>query len=219
MSRPRKRPAPRWARRKQARPGELLDAALELFVERGFAATRLEDIAARAGVSKATLYLYYRDKEDLLKAVVRGGILPALAHAEDRLAHFRGDSGELLRAIVQGVGGEVGGTLLSGIPKLILAESGNFPDIARFYYEEVIQRGIGLISSVLERGVRRGEFRPLDVSPTARALIGPLLLMMLWRHSFQRFERVPLAPDRYMESYLSTALDGLRAPAARGKKR
>jgi AcrR family transcriptional regulator len=214
MARPRKRPAPRWERRKEARPAELLASALELFVERGFAATRLEDIAARAGVSKATLYLYYENKEELLKAVVRGGILPAIAHAEARLKDFPGDSSALLAAVIQGVWAEVGKTLLTGIPKLILAEAGNFPELARFYHDEVIQRAMSLLSAILERGVRRGEFRRVDVAPTARALVGPLLLMMLWRHSFQRFESAPLSEERYLQAYLALALGGLRAAPA-----
>jgi AcrR family transcriptional regulator len=213
MARRAKKPAPRWARRKDARPAELLAAALEIFVERGFAATRLEDIAARAGVSKATLYLYYENKADLLKAVVRGGILPAIAHAETRLREFPGDSSALLAAVIRGVWGEVGGTLLTGIPKLILAEAGNFPELARFYHDEVIERALGLLAAVVERGVRRGEFRDVDVAPTARALVGPLLLMMLWRHSFQRFEATPLPEARYLESYLGLVLRGLRAEA------
>jgi AcrR family transcriptional regulator len=215
MARKRSKPAPRWARRKDARPGELLAAALELFVERGFAATRLEDIAARAGVSKATLYLYYESKEDLFKAVVRAGILPAIAHAETRVKDSPGDSGALLSAVVHGVWKEVVDTLLSGLPKLILAEAGNFPELARFYHDEVIQRALRLLAAILERGVARGEFRALDVAPTARALVGPLLLMMLWRHSFERFEEQPLAAERYLESYLALALEGLRARSPR----
>jgi AcrR family transcriptional regulator len=217
MSRPRKRAAPRWARRKEARAGELLSSALELFVERGFAATRLEDIAARAGVSKATFYLYYDNKEELLKEVVRGGILPAIAKAEARIEHFPGDSSELLRATVHGVWDEAGSTLLSGVPKLILAESGNFPELARFYYEEVIQRALGLMAKILQRGVKRGEFGDVDVEPTARAMVGPLLLMMLWRHSFERFEREPLAAARHIDSYLALALHGLRGRSVKEK--
>ena len=215
MARNAKRTAPRWARRKDARPAELLAAALDIFVERGYAATRLEDIARRAGVSKATLYLYYDSKEGLFKAVVRAGILPAIAHAEARVEDFPGDSGALLAAVVHGVWKEVVDTLLSGLPKLILAEAGNFPELARFYHDEVIQRALRLLSAILERGVARGEFREVDVRPTARALVGPLLLMMLWRHSFERFEDQPLAAERYLESYLALALQGLRARSPR----
>jgi len=197
-------------RRKESRPGELLAAALELFVERGFAATRLEDVAARAGVSKGTLYLYYSGKDDLFKAVVRGGILPAIANAETLVENFSGSASELLRAVVSGIWGNVGDSLLSGIPKLIIAESRNFPDLARFYYEEVILRGFAVMSAILKRGVEQGEFRKLDIDPTARALIGPLLLLMLWRHSFQFHESEPLDAQRYLDSYLTLVIEGLR---------
>jgi AcrR family transcriptional regulator len=202
----------RRERRKESRPSELLAAALELFVERGFAATRLDDVAARAGVSKGTLYLYFTGKDDLFKAVVRGGILPAIAKAEALVGEFTGGAGELLRTVVSGMWSNVGNTLLSGIPKLILAESGNFPDLARFYYQEVILRGFALMANILKRGIQQGEFRDLDVEPTARAMMGPLLLMMLWRHSFQAHESNPLSAERYLDSYLALVLEGLRAP-------
>jgi len=202
----------RRERRKESRPSELLAAALELFVERGFAATRLDDVAARAGVSKGTLYLYFAGKDDLFKAVVRGGILPAIANAETLVSEFPGGAGELLRLVVSGMWSSVGGNLFSGIPKLIIAESGNFPDLARFYYQEVIQRGLALMAGILKRGIQQGEFRPFDVDPTARAMMGPLLLMMLWRHSFQKHESDPLSPERYLDSYLALVLEGLRAP-------
>jgi len=206
------RPRPRRARRKESRPREILQAALELFVERGFAATRLEDVASRAGVSKGTLYLYFRSKDELLKAVVRCGILPAIAKAETLAEQFAGSSGELLRAVVTLIWSNVGDTLLSGIPKLIIAESGNFPELAQFYYREVIQRGLTLMTGILEQGIRRGELRKFDVEPTARAMMGPILLMMLWRHSFQSFESEPLAIERYIDCYLMLVLDGLRKP-------
>ena len=202
----------RRERRKESRPSELLAAALELFVERGFAATRLDDVAARAGVSKGTLYLYFAGKDDLFKAVVRGGILPAIANAETLVSEFPGGAGELLRLVVSGMWSSVGGNLLSGIPKLIIAESGNFPDLARFYYQEVIQRGLALMAGILKRGIQQGEFRTFDVDPTARAMMGPLLLMMLWRYSFQKHESDPLSAERYLDSYLTLVLEGLRVP-------
>jgi AcrR family transcriptional regulator len=200
----------RRKRRKESRPSELLAAALELFVERGFAATRLDDVAARAGVSKGTLYLYFAGKDDLFKAVVRGGILPAIAKAEALVREFTGGAGELFRAVVSGIWSNVGGNLLSGIPKLIIAESGNFPDLARFYYQEVILRGLALMANILKRGIQQGEFRSVDIEPTARAMMGPLLLMMLWRHSFQAHESAPLSAERYIDSYLALVLEGLR---------
>ena len=193
-----------------------MEAALELFVERGFAATRLADVASRAGVSKGTLYLYFANKEALFKAVVRSSILPVIRNAEGLVGEFKGSASELLRSVVKGMWSKVGGTLLSGIPKLIIAESRNFPELARFYYEEVICRGVGVMQGILARGVQQGEFRAIDAEPTARAMMGPVLLMMLWQHSFLDFENEPLRDERYFDSYLSLVLDGLQRPSSRG---
>ena len=148
---------PRWERRKDARPQELLAAAIDLFVERGFAATRLEDVARRAGVSKGTLYLYYANKEDLFKAVVRESIVPVIGDAEVSVAGFDGHSADLLRDVILTWWRRLGSTKASGISKLIMAEADNFPELARFYQEEVMMRAARMISSMLERGVSRGQ--------------------------------------------------------------
>src|SRR5574341_294991 len=142
---------PRWARRKEARPYELTVAALALFVEKGYAATRLEDIAARAGVSKGTVYLYFANKEELFQAVVREGIVPAIAQAERTLAEHPGPASDILRYFLRGWWQMFGETPLGGIPKLLVAEVRNFPEIARFYHEEVIRPGHALIGRLLQR--------------------------------------------------------------------
>ncbi len=206
----------RWARRKEARPAELTSAALELFVERGFAATRLEDVAARAGVSKGTLYLYFPSKEDLFKAVVRGGIVPAIERAEKRFVDHRGSASELIRDIVKGWWTSVGNTRLGGIPKLMIAESGNFPDLAQFYYDEVISRGHRLVAAAVQRGIDTGEFLPLDVEYVMRLIIAPLWLLTVWRFSFDQCDSHRLDPSAYLELHLDLILRGLGAanPAA-----
>ena len=129
---------PRWERRKQARPSELVAAALALFVEKGYAGTRLEDVAARAGVSKGTLYLYFANKEELFKAVVRENIVRNIAQAQQMVSAYEGDTGALLAHLMREWWRRIGDTPASGIPKLVVSESGNFPQIARFYFDEVI---------------------------------------------------------------------------------
>jgi len=205
---------PRWERRKDARPQELLAAAIELFVERGFAATRLEDVARRAGVSKGTLYLYYANKEDLFKAVVRQTILPMIGDAEASVAEFDGHSAELLRHIILSWWRRIGSTKASGISKLILAEADNFPELARFYQEEVMTRRMRMISNMLERGIRRGEFREIDVPQTAQVLIAPLLMLSTWKHTVAPCERCDLQPEAFLEAFLDISLHGL-VPASR----
>jgi AcrR family transcriptional regulator len=204
---------PRWERRKDARPHELLAAALDLFVERGFASTRLEDVARRAGVSKGTLYLYFANKEELFKAVVRHTIVPELGLAEGTIAEFDGHSADLLREVVRGWWQRVGAAKASGITKLVLAEAGNFPDIAKFYQEEVIARGTRMIASLLERAVARGEFRPVDVTVTTQVLIAPLLMLVTWKHSVGPCEQSRLDPLAFLDAFLDMALHGLLPPA------
>src|ERR1700712_3913263 len=115
---------PRWERRKDARPQELLAAALDLFVERGFAATRLDDVARRAGVSKGTLYLYFDSKEDLFKAVIREGYVSRITEFAERMKDFQGTSAELIRELVNTWWEKIGATKLAGITKLMMSEAG-----------------------------------------------------------------------------------------------
>jgi len=204
------RAEPRWERRKDARPSELLDAALELFAEKGYAATRLEDVAGRAGVSKGTLYLYFDSKEELFKAVVRGAIVPAIQDAEHLLEQFEGDAAELLRQIIVGWWRFIGASRVSAIPKLMICEARNFPEIAEFYYDEVVSRGKRMFERALQRGIESGEFRPLDIECTTRILMSPLLMTCLWQHSLAACEREQPDPERYIETYLGLVLAGLR---------
>lgn len=170
-------------RRKDARPAELIAAALDLFVEKGFAATRLDDVAARAGVSKGTLYLYFDSKEALFKAVIEQGILPVLDQGESRLAKFRGPAPDLLREILLTWWQLVGATRLGGIPKLMISEASNFPEIAQYYHDAVIARGRNLLRQVLERGIAAGEFRPVNVDVAIDVIFAPVLMLAIWRHS------------------------------------
>lgn len=200
---------PRWARRKEARPQELLAAALDLFVERGFALTRLEDVAKRAGVSKGTLYLYFANKEELFKAVVRESIVPTLGQAEEMIGNFTGSSEELLRQVVCGWWQQIGSTKLSGIAKLMLSECGNFPDLAQFYHEEVISRSDGLISKLLQRGIDSGEFRQVNPEQLTKVMVAPVLMLMLWKHSFGATHISGGDPEEYLHNFIDLCLHGL----------
>jgi AcrR family transcriptional regulator len=210
MNAPEKKPKPRWARRKDARPEEIIAAALDLFVERGFAATRLDEIAAHAGVSKGTLYLYFENKEDLFKAVVRGNVLPVLQHGESLVENFAGSAGELLRQLVRGWWELTGSTKVAGLPKLVISEAGNFPDLAEFYYREVILRAHSMFRRVLQRGTDAGEFRKVDVDHLVHVALAPLVMLAVWRHSFACCEHEQLQPERYLDSYLDMLLHSLR---------
>src|SRR3954466_13788040 len=150
-------------RRKEARPGELLDAALDLFVEKGFAATRAEEVAARAGVSKGTLFLYFPSKEELFKAVVRENMSGRFAEWQEEFEAFEGSTAEMVRYCMRVWWERIGATRASGITKLMISEARNFPELAAFYQQEVIRPGTDLVKRILRRGIERGEFRPVDV--------------------------------------------------------
>lgn len=197
-------------RRKEARPSELTSAALDLFVEKGFAATRLDDVAARAGVSKGTLYLYFDSKEALFKSVIEEGIVPALAAAEQRLAGYQGNSADLLRGLLLGWWEQIGGTRLAGVIKLIISESRNFPEVAQYYHDNVIQRGRSLLRAALMRGMESGEFRNMDVDSCIDVIIAPLLMLVVWRYSFC-FCGNDIEPQEYLDTHFDLLIHGLRS--------
>ncbi len=202
-------------RRKEARPGELLDAALELFVEKGFAATRVEEVAARAGVSKGTLFLYFQSKEELLKAVVRENISGRFEAWNKEFSSFEGSTGEMLTYCLNVWWDRVGATKASGITKLMMSEATNFPEIASFYQHEVITPGQTLIRRILQRGMDSGEFRKMDLDYAALAVVAPIIFLMLSKHSAGVCIDKGLAmdPKKYIAAQLDILLHGLSANA------
>ena len=207
---------PRWERRKDARPGELASAALELFVERGFAATRLDDVAKRAGVSKGTLYLYFDSKDDLFKAVIREGIVSRILEFEDRMRAYQGSSADLMRLLVKTWWQKIGSTKLAGITKLMMSEAGNFPELARFYHDEVIVRGLALFTAAIQRGIDSGEFRPIELEHTPHICAAPVVMLMLWRNSFDLCGIEKMDPDVYLATHTDLLVRGLLADQSRG---
>jgi AcrR family transcriptional regulator len=208
--------APVRQRRKQARPQELLDAALELFVEKGFAATRAEEVALRAGASKGTLYLYYPSKEELLKEVIRHNVVNQIAEGVEIIRGFEGSSSELLALILRLWWARVGETRASGILKLMMSEVRNFPEIAQFYIDEVRLPCDRMLSELVQRGIDRGEFRAVTVADVVHALLGPLLFLVMNKHSLGACAAAArLDPMPIIEAHIDLVLHGLepRRPA------
>ena len=201
----------RWTRRKEARPEEITAAALELFVERGFANTRLEDVAARAGISKGTLYLYFANKEELFKAVVREALVARLVEFRGQIEKFQGSSFELLRLVFKTWWERIGATRTSGIPKLIISEARNFPEIARFYVEEVVRPGRETLAAVIRRGIARGEFRDVDAGTVAQLMAAPMLQISLWRNSLEPCSDERIDPAALIETHVEMLSRGLAA--------
>jgi AcrR family transcriptional regulator len=202
-------PSPRWRRRKDARPQEILEAALACFAAKGFAATRMDDIAERAGVTKGTIYLYFENKEGVFKALVRESIGTQIGQILEQAEAFQGPARDLLRMVVSTVGEILRTSDRVVLPKIIVAEAGNFPELARFYREEIIDRGLGALSAVIARGIARGEFRKIDPQHAARLCIAPVLLAAVWRTTFAQFDAAPYDYRRFLDTHLDVLLRGL----------
>ena len=200
---------PRWHRRKEARPGEIVAAALEVFVERGFEATKLADVARKAGVTKGTVYLYFESKEALFKAVVRETIVPVIAQGEALARSFTGSARELVERLVREYWRLVGETALAGIPKLMMAESATFPELTRFYYDEVVTRGHRLMAGVIERGIKNGEFRPVDVMIAAKLAMSPLIHAVVARRAFASCMPEAFDVQKYLDTHIDLYLHGI----------
>jgi len=202
----------RRERRKEARPGELLDAALDLFVEKGFAATRSEEVAARAGVSKGTLFLYFPSKEELFKAVVRENMSGRFAEWQGEFESFDGSTADMVRHFMRLWWERIGATRASGITKLMISEARNFPELAAFYQQEVIRPGTELVRRILRRGMERGEFRgDIDIEYTVFSIVAPMIFLIMMKHSLGACapQDYPLDPERYVEAQVENLLQGL----------
>ncbi len=203
-------------RRKEARPGELLEAALDLFVEKGFAATRSEEVAARAGVSKGTLFLYFPSKEELFKAVVVENLSGRFTEWNREFDAFEGSTTDMLRYCMRVWWERIGSTKVSGLAKLMLSEGRNFPELAEFYRLEVVRPGHSLLRRIVQRGIDSGEFAPVDVDLAIYAVIAPMMFLMLWKHSAAICVdgESDIDPQKYLALQTEIVLNGLRAPKA-----
>jgi AcrR family transcriptional regulator len=206
-------------RRKEARPQELLDAALELFSQKGFAATRSEEVAARAGVSKGTLYLYYPSKEELLKAVIHQRLSSQIAAIAVEVEKHEGSSAEVLQEVLTAWWIGVLESPSSAVFKLVITEVLNFPELAQFYVDEVVEPGKRLVGRIIERGIRRGEFRKVDVPSAVLSLVMPMVMLCIHKHSLGACPLVHdwVDPPQFVRQHVELVLRGLSAdvPAAR----
>ena len=192
----------RWRRRKEDRPAEILTAALRLFSDKGFALTKLNDVAKEAGVSKGTLYLYFDGKEALFKAVINEYVLPQIAKAEEQAEQFSGSISELMYELQERWRINVLETELSGISKIMMAEASNFPELAQFYLENVIQRTRNFVAKLISIGIERDEFISCNSEFAARTFLTPLVFSAVWKHSLAPFEK-----NYDVKEYLNSNLD------------
>ncbi|HEV2649954.1 MAG TPA: TetR/AcrR family transcriptional regulator [Rhizomicrobium sp.] len=202
-------PAGRWTRRKNERPGEILDAALRVFAAKGFAAARMEDIAKAAGVTKGTIYLYYENKEQVFKSLVLELIGGVMSGVETHVGTYQGPVSDLLRFVLKNIAVVMIHSDRIALPKIIIAEAGNFPALAEFWKREVIDRGMGILGKLMQRGIESGEFRALPTDHMVRLLIAPMLLSAIWRTTFEQFEQTPFDYQAFVETHLDVFLRGV----------
>lgn len=198
-------------RRKDERPRELLDAALALFAEKGFAAARMEDIAAHAGVAKGTLYLYFSSKEAVFEALVRSAVVPNIERAEALADAHVGPVAPLLRQLMVAAAAMVRDSRLAVMPRLLIGELYKFPALARFYRAEVVDRALGLVARLHRRGVEAGEFRPQDSDAVARLVVAPVLMMAIWRTVLAQPDEPTIDPALVLQTHVDILLRGLAA--------
>ncbi len=203
--------SPKWRRRAEARPAEIVQAAYDVFSEKGFAAARLDDIAARAGVSKGALYLYFETKQDLFAAVVKDAVAPNIGAIEAFALGFAGRFEQLIRMMVPRVAELATHSNIGRVIKMVVGESGNFPEIARVWHDDVIAKGLGVLTRVIEQAQARGEVRAGDSRQHALSLIGPLLTAVIFRETFVPAGAKPFDIPALMQQHLDNVLPGLLA--------
>lgn len=205
---------PKFKRRKADRPDEIVAAAIEVFAERGFAAARLDDIAARAGVSKGAIYLYFSTKEDIFRAVVEQGVAPNLGLVQAVIAANSHSFPDLLRAFAEVISQVAVSSPIGGILKMVIGESRNFPELARAWYEKLIDPALGVMTAAIEAAQARGELRPGDARQYAVSLISPMLLGVIWRETFTPIGAAPLDIPSLAQQHVELWLRGMLIEAA-----
>jgi AcrR family transcriptional regulator len=200
---------PRWIRRKEERAPEILDAALACFSEKGFAATRMEDIARRAGISKGTIYLYFESKEAVFKALAQRVVTSRIADIGAFVEVYEGPTPELLRLVLTRIGAIVSTGDVAVLPRMVLAEAGNFPELAQHWRREVVDKGLALWEAIIRRGQARGEFRDIEPAHAARLCIAPMIIVALWRSIFGRFDETPYDTQGLIDAHIDVLLRGL----------
>lgn len=179
-------PEPRFRRRKEDRPQEITEAAMAAFAEQGYAATKVEDVARRAGVSKGLLYLYFKTKEELFKAVVRSFVVPKIDKLTGIIDSHEMSSEAFLRGPFLDFVKTLPGSPISILIRLMIAEGPKHPDLLSFYWDNVVSRGLAALQLIVERGVDDGEFRPTVVNELPHLFVMPVVFSVMFRLLFEK---------------------------------
>jgi len=208
-------PSPRWQRRSEDRPGEICAAALEVFAEKGFAAARLDEIAKRAGVSKGTLYLYFQDKADLFRAVIRDTVAPRVAAVRELADKLELPFAQIVPLFLANFAEMATRLPVGAVAKIVIGESRNFPDLAKIWHDQVASGALSALEQLIQRAQDRGEVRPGDARLMAFSLMGPMLMGVLWRETLQPAGGQPLDLAKLAAQHGETVLAGMLTEKAR----
>ena len=200
---------PKWQRRAGKRPREICAAALDVFAEKGFAAAKLDEIARRAGVSKGTIYLYFSDKAELFRAVVRDSIAPNVEAIASSVSSLELGFDDVVRMFLAGFAEREARLPLGAVAKIVIGESRNFPELARVWHDEVASKAIRTLAGVVQRAQERGEARPGNPRLYAFSLMGPMVLGALWRATLVPAGGEPLDLVELARQHAETVLRGL----------
>jgi AcrR family transcriptional regulator len=200
---------PKFQRRAEDRPGEICAAALEVFAEKGFAAAKLDEIARRAGVSKGTLYLYFKDKEELFRAVVRDTVAPNIEAVRDAVISTDLPFAQVAPMFLSRFADVATRLPVGAVAKMVIGESRNFPELAKVWHDQVASRAIAMLAELIEQAQGKGEVRPGDSRLHAFSLMGPMLMGVLWRETLQPAGGAPVDLAALARQHAETVLVGL----------
>jgi AcrR family transcriptional regulator len=199
---------PRYQRRKEDRPQEITEAAFAAFADNGYAATKVEDVARRAGVSKGLLYLYFKTKEELFKAVVRSVVIPRVDSLQRELERSELSAEAFIRGPVTDFMKRIPGSPVSVVIRLMISEAPKHPDLVEFYWDNVASRGLAALQGLLDRGVSNGEFRRTAVNDLPQLLLAPVMVSVVWGVVFANRS---LDTDKLIKTNIEMILDYIRA--------
>jgi AcrR family transcriptional regulator len=206
---------PKFQRRAEDRPREICAAALEVFAEKGFAAAKLDEIARRAGVSKGTLYLYFKDKEQLFRAVVRNTVVPNVENLRAALIQTGLPFADLIRMFLAQFVEITNRVPLGAVAKMVISESRNFPELAKVWHDEVVSKALGTITALIEMAQARGEVRTGDPRLHSFTLMGPMLMGIIYRETLEPIGGEPLDLGALARQHVETILAGMLAEGKR----
>ena len=206
---------PKFRRRKADRPGEIVQAAMAVFAEKGFAAAKLDEIAGRAGVSKGALYLYFETKEDLFRAVVEQAIAPNIQQVRAMIAAHPGPFADLIRIVPERIAVIIETLPVGGVVKMVIGEAGNFPELARVWHDRLVVHALGAMCDAVAAAQGRGEVKPGDPRTFALQLIAPLLVGVIWRETFVPVGAPAFDLPAVARQHVETMLTGMLTEEAR----